>query len=92
MRCDLFADRLAAPEHLVEALESSMQVAGDATGLVVFRERVFLPIECELAIPNAVAEATDAGSQVTGIPQPAFECVIAVRHIREFTGLVWNLE
>jgi hypothetical protein len=88
----VFADGLTAPEYLVEALEPSMQVAGDATGLVVFRERVFLPIECKLTIPNAVAEAADAGSQIAGIPKPAFERVVAVCHIREFAGLVWNLE
>ena len=67
----------ARPEHLVESLEAAVQVAGNAAGRVVRGEGVFLAVERELAVRDAVAEAADAGAKIAGAREPAGEGVVA---------------
>jgi hypothetical protein len=50
----VFTRDFSGPEHLVEALQAAVQVARDAAGIVVGGEFVFLTIERELAVLDAV--------------------------------------
>ena len=53
-------DRLGLPDDLVESLQAAVQVVG----AVVDGQRIFLAVEGELALGDAVGVAADGGAEV----------------------------
>src|SRR3712207_9465017 len=64
---------LRGPHHLVEALETAVQVVH----AVVRRQGVWLAIECEPAPGDAVAIAADQRAEIRGLLQVARQRVVA---------------
>ena len=73
----VFGHGFTRPENLVEALDPSVKVAGDAARVVVGRQGVFRAVEGEFSVRDTVAEATDGGAEIGGIGEPAINPVAA---------------
>jgi hypothetical protein len=84
----VFTRDFSGPEHFVETLQSAVQVARDAAGIVVGGEFVFLTIERELAVLDAVSETPHRRAEIRRVGQPAFQTIITVGQIRGFPGFV----
>ena len=79
---------LAAPNHLIKSFQATVKRALDATWFVVGGELVFLAIELELPVRDAIAIAPDDGAEVGRVLDVFRQGVVAENDIRRFAFFV----
>jgi len=72
-------DVLTLPELFVEPDLAAVQMVGRVVG----GELVFVSVDRERAVGDAVAVAADGRAHVAGVVDPAFECVVAEGDVLE---------
>ena len=78
---DAIAGGDAGPENLVKADLAAVKVAGNTARRVVGGELVWLAVESEFAMRDAVGKTADRSTKVGCIGLPSVESVVAVGHI-----------
>jgi len=84
-------DRLAAPEHAIESFESAVQMAWNAARIIISCELIFLVIEGELALCDAIAVATDGCAEEIRIIEPRFKALFSERDGGDLTITIRGL-
>lgn len=80
------------PKDFVKTLDAAVEVAGDATRLIVFGESVSFAFELKLSVFDAIAKTADGGAEIGVIRQPAGERIVAERDIGDFSVAIGCFE